>query len=133
MMKYGLTNRPERLIESFFNDDFLPGFSYGKDIDIYKKDDAYVVEADIPGFNKSDINIQFKGDVLTIKAEKVEEEEKDDKNYYYRSRSSRMFNRQIRFSDVDATKIEASYDNGVLKVTLPALKEADVTNKIEVK
>ncbi|AMC93064.1 hypothetical protein AOC36_03450 [Erysipelothrix larvae] len=134
-MRNQVTRRPQNLIESFFNDDVFSNFTYGKDIDIYRKDNAFVVEADIPGFDKEDISLDFKGDILTISAERNEEvEDTSKKNYYYRSRQVKRFNRQIRFSDVNAHEINASYDNGVLKITLPIIhQETADTRKIEVK
>lgn len=127
--------RGQNLLDSFFGDGMLERFTYGSNIDIYREDNRYVVEADIPGFNKEDIHVEFNGDVLTLSAEVNEEvEDTSKKNYYYRSRSTRSFTRQIRFNDVDPSGIEAKYENGVLKVTLPTRKEeVPVTNRIEVK
>ncbi|HLV50031.1 MAG TPA: Hsp20/alpha crystallin family protein, partial [Erysipelothrix sp.] len=109
-------------------------FSYGSDIDIYREDSNYVVEADLPGFTKEDIDIQFKGDILSISASLNEEEEDtSNKNYFYRSRRSTHFEKQIRFKDVDGENINASYDNGVLKVTLPTkVNEEDMVKRISV-
>jgi len=120
------------LIESFFNDDW---FSYGSNIDIYREADRYVVEVDLPGFDKEDIEIEFKGDVLSVKAELNEElEDTSNKNYYYRSRSKRSFNKQIRFKEVDEDSISADYENGVLHIELPTkVKEEDMIKRIEVK
>lgn len=133
MMKYP-TVRRQNLIDSFFNDDLFNNFTYGSDIDIYREENQYVVEADLPGFDKEDIEIEFKGDVLSIKAQIDETvEDSSNKNYFYRSRSSRHFEKQVRFKDVDGENIGASYENGVLKVTLPAkLKEEDAVKRIEV-
>lgn len=134
-MKYGLSRRPASLMDSFFGDDFMDAFSYGTDLDIYKEGNDYVVEYEIPGFNKEDIQIEYKGDILSIRAShQVDEEESDeDRNYFYRSRSYQNIHRQIRFADVDETAITASYRNGVLQVILPMKHEADVSNRIEVK
>lgn len=117
--------RTQNLVDSFFNDDFFNRYTYGNDIDIYQEDDKYIVEADLPGFSKDDIKIEFKNDVLTIDAELNETvEDTSNKNYYYRSRSTRSFNKSIRFSKIDGDQIMASYDNGVLKVALPLLDDS---------
>ena len=127
--------RRRNLVDSFFNDDLFTNFSYGSDIDIYREDSNYVVEADLPGFAKEDIDIQFKGDILSISASLNEEEEDtSNKNYFYRSRRSTHFEKQVRFKDVDGENINASYENGVLKVTLPTkVNEEDMVKRISVK
>lgn len=133
MMRHPAIRR-RNLMDSFFNDDLFTNFSYGSDIDIYREDSNYVVEADLPGFTKEDIDIQFKGDILSISASLNEEEEDtSNKNYFYRSRRSTHFEKQIRFKDVDGENINASYDNGVLKVTLPTkVNEEDMVKRISV-
>lgn len=133
-MKYGVTRRPASLMESFFGDDLMDAFSYGTDLDIYKEGNDYVVEYDIPGFDKDDIHIEYKGDILSIRASHKEENEDtdSDRNYYYRSRSYQNVHRQIRFPDVDQNQISAQYRNGVLKVVLPTKHEDDISNRIEI-
>lgn len=130
-MRNQLTRR-QNLLDSFFNEDM---FTYGKDIDIYHEDDKFMVEVDMPGFDKEDIVVEFKGDVLSIDAKMSDEvEDTSNKNYYYRSRSSKSYSRQIRFNNVDSEKVDAAYDNGVLKVTLPTKdKETENVNRIDVK
>lgn len=130
-MRNQLTRR-QSLLDSFFNEDM---FTYGKDIDIYHEDDKFMVEVDMPGFDKEDIVVEFKGDVLSIDAKMSDEvEDTSNKNYYYRSRSSKSYSRQIRFNNVDSEKVDAAYDNGVLKVTLPTKdKETENVNRIDVK
>lgn len=132
-MKYGVTRRPERLIDSFFDDDFFTGFSYGKNIDIYQEAGNYVVEIDLPGFKKDEINVEFKGDLLTIAAQKEAAEENEERNYFYKARRCTSFTRQIRLTDVDHDNIDANYDHGVLSVKLPLIKHEETTSKIEVK
>lgn len=134
MMRHPAIRR-RNLVDSFFNDDLFTNFSYGSDIDIYREDSNYVVEADLPGFTKEDIDVQFKGDILSISASLNEEEEDtSNKNYFYRSRRSTHFEKQVRFKDVDGENINASYENGVLKVTLPTkVNEEDMVKRISVK
>lgn len=73
--------------------------------------------------------------VLTIKGEKREDKEEKNKDYYVRERSFGSFQRAFQVPDgVDADKIEASFKNGVLTVTLPKSAEAQKTaKKIDVK
>jgi HSP20 family protein len=103
-------------------------------IDIWEDEEKYVVEAELPGFDKKDIDINITDDILTIKASRKKEEEKKDKNYYYAERSYGEFLRSVRLpSEVDKKSIKAKYNNGVLELTLPKTKEAkEKTTKIEV-
>lgn len=134
-MRYNLVKRtPNTLMDDFFNDDFFfPRLNYGTHIDVYQKDKDYVVEIDLPGFKKEEINVEFNDDVLTVKAEHKEEEEDQNKKYYYRSRKTSEFMRQIRFSNVDSEKIEAGFEHGVLTIKLPQKEQQEVVNKIDVK
>jgi len=103
-------------------------------IDIWENEEKYVVEAELPGFDKKDIDINITDDILTIKAARKKEEEKKDKNYYYAERSYGEFVRSVRLpSEVDKKAIKAKYNNGVLELTLPKTKEAkEKTTKIEI-
>jgi HSP20 family protein len=103
-------------------------------IDIWEDEEKYVVEAELPGFDKKDIEVNITDDILTIKATRKKEEEKKDKNYYYTERSYGEFVRSVRLpSEVDKKSIKAKYNNGVLELTLPKTKEAkEKTTKIEI-
>ena len=131
-MKYAVRKRPTSLVDSFLGDDFMNTFTYGTGLDIYQKDDQYIVELEIPGLKKEDIILDYKGDILTIKAEHQSEATQDDKNYFYQSRSFHSVNRQIRFPDVDAKGIKASYQDGILKVVLPSKTEEQVHSNITI-
>lgn len=131
-MKYAVRTRPTTLVDSFLKDDFMNTFTYGTGLDIYQDEDKYIVELEVPGLNKEDISLDYKGDILSIKAEHKFEDSEEDKNYFYQSRSFHSINRQIRFPDVDAAKISAAYENGVLKIVLPSKTEEDIHNKITI-
>jgi HSP20 family protein len=89
-------------------------------IDVFEKEDKFVVKAELPGMKEEDINISVVGDTLTIKGERKAESEVKEDNYYYCERSYGSFSRSIAIpSNVDAQKIEANYEDGVLEVSLP--------------
>lgn len=134
-MRYNLVKRtPNTLMDDYFNDDFFfPRLNRGTHLDVYQKDNEYFVEIDLPGYKKEEIDVEFNDDVLTVKAEHVEEEDDQSKKYFYRSRKCSEFMRQIRFSNVDHTKIDASFEHGVLTVKLPQKEQQEVINKINVK
>ena len=89
--------------------------------DIRDEGDRFVLEAELPGFRKEDINLDINGDTLTISAQRnAEKEQKDDKgNYIRRERSWGSFARSFDISAVDAQNIKAAYTDGVLTLTLP--------------
>jgi len=131
------TFKPLQRLKRFFEDwDLdLPAETVNfPKIDIWEDEEKYVVEAELPGFDKKDIDINITDDILTIKAARKKEEEKKDKNYYYAERSYGEFVRSVRLPyEVDKKSIKAKYNNGVLELTLPKTKEAkEKTTKIEV-
>lgn len=134
-MRNSLIRRPTTsILDDFFNDEFfLPSVNSNSHLDVYQEDNKYVVEVDLPGYKKEEINMSFNNDLLTIKAEHTEENKEDTKKYIYRSRSQSMFTRQIRFSNIEHENINAKFEEGVLKVTLPIKGVNEVVKRIEVK
>ncbi len=134
-MRYNLIKKtPNTLFDDFLSDDFFfPRLSSQTSIDVYQQDNSYFIEVDLPGYKKEEISIEFNDDVLTIKAQHKQEEETNEKKYYYRSRKCSEFMRQIRFSNINHENIDAQFSEGVLKVILPIKEQQEVINKIEVK
>lgn len=94
-------------------------------VDIAQEGDHYIVKADLPGMKKDEIEITLNGDTLTISGEKKKENETKEDNYYRSERYYGRFSRSLALpSTVDANKIEASYKEGVLSVTIPKSEEA---------
>ena len=97
-------------------------------VDVFEKEDKFVVKAELPGMKEEDVDVSVIGDTLSIKGEKKTETEIKDENYYRCERSYGSFYRSIPIpSNVDANKIEASFEDGVLEVALP--KSAEVKPK----
>ena len=96
--------------------------------DVTDEGDHYLLEADLPGFDKKDIQLDIHGDTLTVRAERHSRiEEKDKKDKVVRiERSYGSYSRQFNISGVEADQIKAKYDNGVLILTLPK-KQATLT------
>lgn len=106
---------------SFFGNSTLSEFR----TDVTDEGDHYLLEADLPGFDKKDISLDINGDILTVHAErhsKVEEKDKKDK-VIRMERSYGSYSRQYDISGVKADEIKAKYENGVLKLTLPKRDE----------
>lgn len=119
---------------TFFGDDFWKAGSFRTDIK--DKGDKYILEADLPGFEKEDIKIDIDNDYLTISAEHNECTDEKDKegNYIRRERSFGSFSRSFNIANVKTDAIEASYKHGVLKLTMPK-KESTVptSRRLEIK
>lgn len=123
------------LQKQFFGDDLLSPFK-GVNIpttDVYTNGDKeMVVEAHLPNFEQSDININVDNGTLVVQAEKHEKEEDKDKKYVVRESSSSFYRRIQLPERANADDIEAHLDEGVLKVKVP-LKPLPEPKKIEVK
>ncbi len=94
-------------------------------VDIAEDKDNIYVDLDTPGFDKKDIKINLKSDILTISGKKENKTEEKDKHYHRIERFSGSFLRQIPLtSAVDRSKVKASYKDGVLKLVLGKKEEA---------
>lgn len=100
--------------------------------DIQETNTEYIVQAELPGLNKKDIDIALDNDYMTITAENNEiiEEEKD--NYIRKERRSGKFQRSFNISDVKTDEIQAKYENGILEIKLPKNSEAKNIKRIDI-
>lgn len=132
MMRY-YVRRPESILDKFLSDIQTPTH-LGNNLDVYKVDNQYVVEMDLPGYKKEEISIDFKEDILSIHAKHEENQEDDQREMIYKSRTFNEVTRQIRFNEVNVDQIEAEFVNGTLKITLPLLEKVEPeTKQIELK
>ena len=100
--------------------------------DIYEKDNKYYIEMEVPGFKKEDIDISLKEGYLTVKAEKkMSNEEKDEnKKYLRKERNYIKTERSFNLGNIDEENIDASFENGVLKIEIPKAEENKRTIEI---
>ncbi len=102
-------------------------------VDVMEHKDAYLIKAELPGVKKDDVKIVVQDSVLKIKGEKNQENEEKDSNYHRIERSYGSFERSFNLpTGVKSDKIDATYKDGVLTVTLPKAEEAK-PKEIEVK
>jgi HSP20 family protein len=102
-------------------------------IDLYDDRDHLVLKAELPGMKKEDIDISLHGDVLTLSGERKEQEVFDKAETYRAERFLGRFQRSVTLPfAVDSKKVQASYRDGILTVTLPKAEEAK-PKQIEVK
>ena len=103
----------------------LDDATWAPKVDIYETENAYVLNAELPGLTKDQIDIDINDNTLTIKGEKKFEEKVDKDNYVRVERSYGNFSRSFVLSDdVAAEGITANYKEGVLEVTLPKKEES---------
>ena len=95
--------------------------------DIKDEGDHFLLEADLPGFRKEDIDLHLQDGLLTITAKHDETSENKDENGKYVCRERRVgsFTRSFNVSGIQEDAISASYENGVLKLTLPKQGEPE--------
>jgi HSP20 family protein len=102
-------------------------------VDTYEEGNNIVIKAELPGVKKEDVSIDIKDNVLTLKGERSQETEVREENYYRKERSYGKFHRAFTLPDaVEPNKIDASFKDGVLKITIPKTEETK-TKKIEIK
>ena len=102
-------------------------------VNVYRKDDQIFVEAEIPGMQKDQIEVSVQDDRLTLSGERKETEEIKESEYLRHERPAGSFFRSISLpSAVNAEKIDAKYENGVLSLTIPRAEEAKM-KRIEIR
>lgn len=104
--------------------------------DIRDEGDKFVLEAELPGFSKEDIQLNVKDGILTITAQHNESNDEKDKkgNYIRRERRYGSFTRSFDVSGIQEHAITAAYNNGVLELDLPkAQPEVPVARQIEIR
>lgn len=135
---------PRSIFDDFFKDfapafyvrplhgDALPDPSKIK-IDVKEDDAAYTVHAEIPGVAKDDIQVSIDGNVVSLRAEVQQKDEKKEGEKVLRSeRYYGAVERSFQLpADVDAAQAKAKYDNGVLTLTLPK-KQSGATQRLKI-
>ena len=102
-------------------------------VNVWANEDGQIVSAEMPGVHPEDINIDVTGDALSISGERKPDEVAREARFHRRERSYGSFSRTVQLPFmVDTNKVEASFKNGVLIITLPRA-EADRPRKITIK
>lgn len=102
--------------------------------DIYEENNNYHIEVDIPGFDKKDISVEVKDGYLTISAVKnnVVEDKDSKRNYIRRERVYGKYERSFYVGDLDEDKINAEFNNGMLKIVVPKKEKQENKKIIEI-
>ena len=127
----------DNMFDDMFRDPFFTNSNNTKlmKTDIQEKDNNYILDMDLPGYEKEDIKAQLKDGYLTITAQKnTSNDDKDEKgNYIRRERYCGKCSRSFYVGNINKDEIKAKFENGVLEVTLPKEQKAvDKNNKIAI-
>lgn len=96
------------------------GTRWAPRMDVFEKDNQVVMEAELPGINKEDVQVELEGGDLVIRGESRQQREVREEDYFRTERSYGSFYRRIPLQfDVDPNQIQASMNNGVLEVRIP--------------
>ena len=110
---------------------FAPGIRPATDV--YETQDEFVVELEVPGFDERELGIEVTDHTLTVKGERVEAKESEEKAYRLRERLERTFERRFHLpAEADTEHVVARFDKGVLQVHAPKLELAK-SKRIEIK
>lgn len=132
-----LPNEVNSLFESFFNDGlgkFERNVFFTPRVDVLEKQNQFEVHLALPGLKKEEINISVEKNTMTISGErKLKNEDKDDKfhmveNFY--GKFSRSFTLP---ENIDITKIEGTFEDGMLRIVLPKAELKQHTTKVTIK
>jgi HSP20 family protein len=97
-------------------------------MDLVETDDHLVLRGDLPGMTEDDVDIEIKDNILTVSGERKSEREDKSEGYHRVERAFGTFSRSLTLpAGVDADKVEAHFDNGVLEVRIPKPAEAKPT------
>lgn len=119
------------LFDDMFDDSFFRSYNSYMKTDIKEVDNQYVLDIEMPGFNKKDISVELNDGYLTISGNKsTNNDEKDSKgNIIRQERYSGSYSRSFYVGDsIKKEDIKANYDNGELKIYLPKTTTKEVEN-----
>ena len=143
LVRRGEDREPLSFFDGWF-DDFMPMFSRKEmkefnsimKTDVKETEKDFILDVDLPGFKKEDVNLNLENGYLTISAKrehKVDNENRKE-NFVRRERSFGQFSRSFYVGDVEQDEIEAHLENGILTIKLPKEEEKKTkSNRIEIK
>jgi HSP20 family protein len=121
-----LQDRMNRLFrESQGPEESLATSSFAPPVDVYEDEHNVTLKIEVPGIDENDIDVRIENNVLTVHGERKFEKEEKEQNYRRVERQYGSFTRTFTLpTTVDAEKVSANYDKGILKIALPKKAEA---------
>lgn len=119
------------LVDDFFNWPSRKNFMKNTfKVDVEEDKDKYLVEAELPGVGKDEVNIEMNEGSLNISVKREENINEEKKNYIHKERRYSSMSRSIYLEDAKSEGIKANLENGVLKITVP--KESKPNNSVKI-
>jgi HSP20 family protein len=124
-----LQDRMNRLFRESYGpegrDESLTTSQFAPPVDVYEDEHNVVLKVEVPGIDEKDIDVRVENNVLTVHGERKVEKEEKEENFRRIERQYGTFTRTFTLpSTVDAERIQADYDKGILKIVLPKKAEA---------
>ncbi len=128
----------DRFFNNYFDDFFRPWETVTLQhnnfkVDILEDEGYYLVEADMPGFTKDDLEISYENHYLTIKAQKEESIETRKEQFVRRERQCGVFSRTFYMESIDVDSIDANFKDGLLSIKIPKTTDNNPQPKIPIK
>ncbi|HML36607.1 MAG TPA: Hsp20/alpha crystallin family protein [Bacillota bacterium] len=123
------------MLDDFFSDNWSPRRSLERDtfkINVQQNDSEYLIEAELPGVNKDEINVDLNDGRLTISVKREEKINEEKKNYIHRESRFSSMSRSIYLEDADSKGIKAKLDSGMLNITVPRQERVAKVEKVEI-
>ena len=100
--------------------------------DIYEKDDNYVIDMDIPGFKKDEVNVDYEDGYVTVTAKKEQEKNDEEKNFIRRERVYGEYTRSFYVGNIKEEDIKAKFEDGMLKLKFPKENQKENIKQIPI-
>jgi len=123
------------MLDDFFSDNWSPRRSLERDtfkINVQQNETEYLIEAELPGVSKDEINVDLNENRLTISVKREEKINEEKKNYIHRESRYASMGRSVYLADADSGGIKAKMDNGILHISVPRQEKTAKSQKIEI-
>jgi len=126
---------PYDMFDNFFGDRWMQSRNISRDvfkIDVKDTEKSYIVEAELPGISKDQVDLSVDDKMLSITVISREEKDEENENYIHRERRTSSMSRKVRLQSANMNDVTAKLDNGILTVTVPKYDETAKASKIEI-
>jgi len=123
------------MLDDFFTDSMRSGRNLQKDtfkMDIEDLGNEYRIDAEMPGVNKDEIDLNVEGEDLCIVLNRIDATSTEEKNYIHRERRVTSMSRRIRLADANLGAIKAKLEEGILSITIPKIEKVSDSFKISI-
>lgn len=122
----------DNIFDNFFKDSMFPGIYFNSGymkVDIRENDKEYVLDAELPGINKQDIQLDIDNNFLTISVNQNEEVKEENEKYIRKERRMSAMKRNFALDNVLTDQVTAKFEDGILTIRLPKKEVGITTNK----